>query len=249
VPTRQFATVADFVAERIPQEVGILLLTKGLVGERAELPCDYVLTRAGERPLAVLGGPAHALEACSGRAGLVVASREPWFAAQIARSFERIGIACETSDDPAGVQLAGCAKNAAALAAGIALSEGVNSAGAAAGRVYAECHAFARASGARSAPFTGLAGAGDLVATVLASQSRNRRAGELLAREATVGEIELELGQAAESLDLVPLLAGAMRARGVKAPATAALAALIEERRVDHPITVGARGPARARVA
>jgi glycerol-3-phosphate dehydrogenase (NAD(P)+) len=129
------------------------------------------------------------------------------------------------------VQLAGCAKNAAALAAGIALPQGLNSAGLAAGRVYAECHALALSIGTRSETFAGLAGAGDLVATVLAPHSRNRRAGELLARGATVEEVENELGQAAEALDLVPLLAKAIRGAGIDAPATSELAALVESRR------------------
>jgi NAD-dependent glycerol-3-phosphate dehydrogenase C-terminus len=57
----------------------------------------------------------------------------------------------------------------------------------------------------------GLAGTGDLVATALAPQSRNRRAGELLARGVPAGEIPGRIGQAVESLDLVPLLAGAPR--------------------------------------
>jgi glycerol-3-phosphate dehydrogenase (NAD(P)+) len=147
------------------------------------------------------------------------------------------------------VQLAGCAKNAAAFAAGIALPEGLNSAGIAAGRVFGECHALARSIGTRSDTFAGLAGAGDLVATVLASHSRNRRAGELLARGATVEEIERELGQTAEALDLVPLLANAIRSAGIDAPATTALATLVEARREPQPSLSTAAGPDRAQAA
>jgi len=123
-----------------------------------------------------------------------------------------------------------CAKNAAALAVGLSLPNGVNAAGAAAGRIYGECHALARALGADESSFTGLAGAGDLVGTVLAAHSRNRRAGELLASGATVPEIEVALGQTSEALDLVPLLAASMRNRGIRAPATQELARLVESR-------------------
>ena len=84
--------------------------------------------------------------------------------------------------------------------------------------------------GADETSFTGLAGSGDLVATVLAAHSRNRRAGELLATGATVPEVEVALGQTSEALDLVPLLAAAMRERGLRAPATQELARLIESR-------------------
>ena len=74
------------------------------------------------------------------------------------------------------------AKNAAALAAAAAAAAGPNAAGAAAGKVFAEVDALARRRGARPETFAGLAGAGDLVATVVADGSRNRRAGELLGR-------------------------------------------------------------------
>ena len=58
----------------------------------------------------------------------------------------------------------------------------------------------------------GLAGAGDLVATALARDSRNRRAGELLAAGVPAAEIPARIGQAVESLESVPLLARALDA-------------------------------------
>src|SRR5256885_12631482 len=48
--------------------------------------------------------------------------------------------------------------------------------------VFAEIDAYAWRSGSRPETFAGLAGTGDLVATVLAEGPRNRRAGELLAQ-------------------------------------------------------------------
>ena len=56
----------------------------------------------------------------------------------------------------------------------------------------------------------GLAGAGDLVATALARESRNRRAGELLAAGVPASEIPARIGQAVEALESVPLLARAL---------------------------------------
>jgi glycerol-3-phosphate dehydrogenase (NAD(P)+) len=73
----------------------------------------------------------------------------------------------------------------------------------------------------------GLAGAGDLVATALARESRNRRAGELLAAGVPAAEIPARVGQAVEALESVPLLAGALERAGVGAPVTGALARLI----------------------
>jgi glycerol-3-phosphate dehydrogenase (NAD(P)+) len=73
----------------------------------------------------------------------------------------------------------------------------------------------------------GLAGTGDLVATALAPESRNRRAGELLAHGVAAEEIGARVGQAVEALETVPLLAKALMTAGFDAPVTGALARLI----------------------
>jgi glycerol-3-phosphate dehydrogenase (NAD(P)+) len=73
----------------------------------------------------------------------------------------------------------------------------------------------------------GLAGVGDLVATALAPDSRNRRAGELLAAGMPAAEIPARVGQAVEALESVPLLARALERTGVDAPVTSALGRMI----------------------
>jgi glycerol-3-phosphate dehydrogenase (NAD(P)+) len=72
-----------------------------------------------------------------------------------------------------------------------------------------------------------LAGVGDLVATALARDSRNRRAGELLAAGVPAAEIPARVGQAVEALESVPLLARALERSGVDAPVTSALGRMI----------------------
>ncbi len=134
------------------------------------------------------------------------------------------------SADVTGVEMAGCAKNAAVLAAAAASMAGPNIAGAAAGKVFAEVDALARARGGRPETFAGLAGAGDLVASVVAPGSRNRRAGELLSQGIAPQEIDAMLGQVAEAVDAVPLLASVARDQRLEAPALESLAALVEGR-------------------
>ena len=90
------------------------------------------------------------------------------------------GLVCERTADVVGVEVAGAAKNAAALAAAAAEPHGLNAAGIAAAGVWRECVEWGLSCGAELETFTGLAGVGDLTATVLAPGSRNRRAGELL---------------------------------------------------------------------
>jgi len=161
-------------------------------------------------------------------AALVAACVEEELAHALAQMFTRAGVVCEQSNDPIGVELAGAAKNAAALAAGATEAQGLNAAGAAAGHIFAEAWRFAEAAGARPESFIGLAGAGDLVATALAPMSRNRRAGELLAEGVPAAEIEARIAQAVEALESVPLLAGAIGRTGFEAPVIGGLARLID---------------------
>ena len=65
----------------------------------------------------------------------------------LAQVFTRAGVVCEQSNDPLGVELAGAAKNAAALAAGATEAQGLNAAGAAAGHIFAEVLALRRGTG------------------------------------------------------------------------------------------------------
>ncbi len=140
------------------------------------------------------------------------------------------GLEVSITTDVMGVEFAGAAKNAAALAAAAAAPAGPNIAGAAAGKVFAEVDALARSRGSQPETFSGLAGAGDLVATVVAAGSRNRRAGEMLAQGIPSAEIGAVLGQAAEAVDSVPLLATVARGAQLEAPALEGLAALVEGR-------------------
>src|SRR5215217_6219601 len=205
----------------------VISLAKGLVAPDGTAPTVLLSTALGANRVACIGGPAHAREMVTDGAGLVAASTDERLAMTIANVFLRAGVVCEQSSDPVGVELAGVAKNAAALAAGATESVGLNAAGAAAGHIFLEVWRFAERQGARPESMIGLAGTGDLVGTALAPQSRNRRAGELLAKGVPAAEIPERIGQAVEALDMVPLLAGALVRAGVDAPVTNALRRLI----------------------
>ena len=127
-----------------------------------------------------------------------------------------------------GAELAGVAKNAAAVAVGATQSQGLNAAGMAAADIFMEVLSLAEAGGGRPRTFVGRAGTGDLVATALAPKSRNRSAGELLAEGVPAAEIPDRLGQAVEALETVQLLARAIERGGLEAPVTSALARLID---------------------
>jgi glycerol-3-phosphate dehydrogenase (NAD(P)+) len=219
--------IAHLELSGLPEKAAIVSLAKGLVSPEGDPPTTLLSRRFGEHRTACLGGPAHAHEMVSAGAGLVAASTEQTLASTLASVFIRAGVVCEESNDPIGVELAGTAKNAAALASGATEAQGLNAAGAAAGHIFAEVWRWAEAEGARPESMIGLAGTGDLVATALAPQSRNRRAGELLAEGVPASEIGDRVGQAVDALETVPLLARALARAGVDAPVTGALGRLI----------------------
>ena len=97
-------------------------------------------------------------------------------------------------------------------------AQDLNAAGAAQGHTFGEIWRFAGAAGAPGrVRTTGLAGTGDLVATALAPQSRNRRAGELLAVGIPAAEIP---GADRATVDTVPPQKAAETRAGSEAPVT-----------------------------
>jgi glycerol-3-phosphate dehydrogenase (NAD(P)+) len=222
------AVIDSLERSGLPDRAAVISLAKGLVPPDGTPPTVLLTRRFGAHRTGCVGGPAHAREMVSAGAGLVAASTEEALASAVAGVFIRAGVVCEESNDPIGVELAGAAKNAAALASGATEAQGLNAAGAAAGHIFAEVWRWAESQGARPESMIGLAGTGDLVATALAPESRNRRAGELLAQGTPPHEIPGRVGQAIEALDSVPLLARALTAAGIEAPVTTALARLID---------------------
>jgi glycerol-3-phosphate dehydrogenase (NAD(P)+) len=230
VPAGALPDAVEAHAGAIGPRAGVLVLSKGLVAPLGTLPSAYVAERVDARAVACIGGPGHAADALDNGASLVVGSVDSVFASQLERVLRRAGFDVSSTSDVIGVELAGTAKNAAALAAAVAGISGPNAAGAAAGKVFAEIDAYARTRGADPETFAGLAGAGDLVATVVAQGSRNRRAGEMLGLGMPASNIGDELGQSSEALEGVGLLAKTLRREGVPAPTLDRLVALVDGR-------------------
>jgi glycerol-3-phosphate dehydrogenase (NAD(P)+) len=228
VPSKEMTEVLSTLQSAgLGRRTAVVTVAKGLVPPRGEPPTTVLGNMLEGRRIACIGGPAHAQEMVRSGAGLVVASSSEGLARELAEVFTRAGVVCEVSDDPIGVELAGAAKNAAALATGATEAQGPNAAGAAAGHIFAEVWRYAERLGARPESMIGLAGTGDLVATALARESRNRRAGELLAQGMPSTEIPARIGQAVEALESVPLLARTLEQADVASPVTSALGRLI----------------------
>jgi glycerol-3-phosphate dehydrogenase (NAD(P)+) len=229
VPSKRLGeALEELRTQGVSPSAGVVSLTKGLVPPHGLAPTIQLELAFGAERVACVGGPAHAREMVESGAGLVCASRSEGLAHRVAEAFQRGGVVCEVSDDPVGVELAGVAKNVAAVAVGATQAQGLNAAGMAAADIFLEVLALAQASGGQARTFVGRAGTGDLVATALAPTSRNRSAGELLAEGVPADAIPGRIGQAVEALETVRLLAQALERRRLDAPVVQALAHLID---------------------
>jgi 1-acyl-sn-glycerol-3-phosphate acyltransferase len=205
VPAHALPAVVAAHGDRIGPRTAVLTLSAGLIPPMRTLPADFIAERTRCRGVATLGGPS-AGDLTHG-ASLVVASSDAALAAQIADVLQRAGFDIHRTADITGAQLAATATNAAVVAASTAAPSGPAAAGAAAGKVFAEVDALGKRLGARPETFAGLAGVGNLVATVVADEPRDQ-----------------------EALDALPLLAYAMREHRIAAPVTAGLADVVEGR-------------------
>ena len=229
LPSRVVAAEAAALGARMPAGAGVLSLTKGLEPGTGRVLSDVWADAAPEAPFAVLSGPNHAEEIAQGQPAAAVVSGDAALAARVQESVSGPAFRVYVNDDLVGVELCGAAKNVIALAAGMSdgLGFGDNAKAALITRGLAEMTRLGRAAGATDATFRGLAGMGDLIATCTSRHSRNRRAGELIARGMPADAVEQEIGQVVEGLATVRALLTRAEAAGVELPISEQVAAAV----------------------
>ena len=205
VPSHAFAELTARLAALPASPAGLLWATKGLDPAGGGL-LHAVAARSLPPgvPLGVLSGPTFAGEVARRLpTAVTLAATDAGFAREWAARLASPRFRVYTSDDLAGVQIAGAVKNVLAIAAGIAdgLGFGANTRAALIARGLSEMARLGEAAGGRAATFMGLAGLGDLVLTCTDDQSRNRRFGLALARGAAPGDAAARMGQVVEGVE------------------------------------------------
>jgi glycerol-3-phosphate dehydrogenase (NAD(P)+) len=226
VPSRGFASVVGAIGDRLAPDVALLSLTKGLDPDSRRRMSEILEEVAGPDRVAVLSGPNHAEEVARDYpTASVLASTEIALARRLQAAISTSRLRVYASRDVVGVELCAAAKNVMGLAAGVSdgLGFGDNAKAAIITRGMAEMARMGEAFGAQPRTYSGMAGMGDLVATCTSRHSRNRRAGELLAKGVPADWIEAELGQVAEGLTTAPALRGLAESRGLELPITVAV--------------------------
>jgi len=203
VPSHGFRATLEEVKPHLRAWVPVVSLSKGLEqGSRLRMTqlIDEVLPG---HPYGVLTGPNLAKEILAGHAAAaVIAMSDPGISEELQRVFSSNLFRVYVNDDVVGSELAGALKNVMALAAGMAdgLGTGDNTRAAVITRGLAELTRLGVAMGGRAETFAGLAGMGDLVATCISPQSRNRHVGEQLGKGRSLEEIIEEMHMVAEGV-------------------------------------------------
>ena len=170
----------------------------------SEVLAQELTAAAVNTPVAALSGPNLAREIAQGLpAATVAASADAQARAMLRDLFNSPSFRVYTNDDVIGVELGGALKNVIVIAVGIAvaLRSGDNARAALITRGLAEIARLGAALGASAATFAGLAGLGDLLATAISPQSRNRTLGERIGAGLTLEAAQAETPHVIEGVE------------------------------------------------
>ena len=234
VPADATVAVARRLAPHLPTAVRFVVCAKGLDPVGPRLLADAVAATLGDAVVAVLSGPSFADEVAADLPTAVALAVGPGHREAgegLCRALHSAHFRPYLSDDPVGVQIGGAAKNAVAIACGMArgLGFGANAEAALLTRGLAEIARLAAALGARPQTLMGLAGVGDLALSCAGPHSRNFRFGMAVGGGSDADAAEARGGRA-EGRKATPLLVRFARRYGVQMPIAEALDRVLDGR-------------------
>lgn len=203
VPSQGFRGALEQVKPYLRPWVPVVSLSKGLeVGSRLRMSQLIEEVLPGH-PVGILTGPNLAKEILAGHAAASVIAMDDENVAKALQDIFQVQLfRVYTNEDIIGCEMGGVLKNVIAIASGMAdgLGAGDNTRAAVITRGLAEVTRLGVAMGGETVTFAGLAGMGDLVATCISRQSRNRHVGECLGKGDTIDEIIAAMNMVAEGV-------------------------------------------------
>ena len=238
VPSKGFRGVLEEARQWIRPWIPVVSLTKGI--ERGSLlrMTEIISELLPGHPAAALTGPNLAREIMAGQAAAsVIATGDLSVAGALQSVLRHKLFRVYTNHDVIGCEVGGALKNVIAIAAGIAegLGVGDNTRAAVITRGLAELTRLGVAMGAEPQTLAGLAGMGDLIATCISPQSRNRSVGEQLGKGRSLDEILAEMHMVAEGVGTAVTTLELAERHGVELPICQEIYKVVmgEERPVD----------------
>lgn len=203
VPSHGFRSTLEAIQPHLRAWVPVVSLAKGLEQGTNLRMTEIIQEVLPGHPYGVLTGPNLAKEILVGDAAAsVVAMSDVTIAAELQVVFSSNLFRVYTNDDLIGCEVAGALKNVIAIASGMAdgLGTGDNTRAAVITRGLSELSSLGVCLGGDPLTFSGLAGMGDLLATCISPQSRNRTVGVELGKGKTIDQIIEEMHQVAEGV-------------------------------------------------
>jgi len=232
VPSHGFRDVLQEVQKSIRAWVPVVSLAKGLE-QGSQLRMTQVIGELLPRhKAAVLTGPNLAREIMGGYAAAsVLAMEDESMGRELQRVFRSGLFRVYTNRDVIGCELGGAFKNVIAIACGMgdAMGVGDNTRAAVITRGLSELTRLGVAMGGQAATFSGLAGLGDLLATCVSPQSRNRYVGEQIGKGRSIDEIIDEMTMVAEGVKTCRVVMELAEQHGLEMPIAREVFAAVHE--------------------
>jgi glycerol-3-phosphate dehydrogenase (NAD(P)+) len=199
---------------------------RGLAGDAMDTIADVVRQETPVRRVGALGGPALAGDLLESRPSVMVCgSQYPEVNAAVQEAFTSPSLRLYTTDDLRGLEwasaLVGCLAIGVGYAQGVGLGAGLSAAMIA--RSIQEAARLAAAAGGDERTLLGLAGYGDLLASIEQKERPEVLLGEALARGKSLSDALVESKQRVEAVELIPRVAAWAERLGVRAPIFTAL--------------------------
>jgi glycerol-3-phosphate dehydrogenase (NAD(P)+) len=234
VPSHGFREAIVDARDDLRPWVPVISLAKGLEqGTRLRMT-QIIDQELPGHPYGMLTGPNLAREILAGEAAAsVLAMADETISEQLQDLFCSDLFRVYTNPDVIGCEIAGSLKNVIAIASGMAdgLGTGDNTRAAVITRGLAEMARLGTAMGGHTVTFGGLAGLGDLLATCMSRQSRNRHVGEQLGRGRTLDEIVTAMHMVAEGVKSTPVVKAMAAEHGIEMPIVDEVHAVLYEGR------------------
>jgi glycerol-3-phosphate dehydrogenase (NAD(P)+) len=234
VPSHGFRQALVDARDHVRPWVPVISLAKGLEQGTQLRMTQIIDQELPGHPYGILTGPNLAREILAGDAAAsVLAMADETIAEQLQALFCSDLFRVYTNPDVIGCEIAGSLKNVIAIASGMAdgLGTGDNTRAAVITRGLAEMARLGTAMGGHTVTFGGLAGLGDLLATCMSRQSRNRHVGEQLGKGRTLDEVIAEMHMVAEGVKSTPVVKAMAAEHGIEMPIVDEVHAVLYEGR------------------
>jgi glycerol-3-phosphate dehydrogenase (NAD(P)+) len=200
---------------------------RGLVGEELLTISAVMREETPARRVGALGGPAVASDLAAGKPSvLVCGSRFPEVNNAVCAALVTPQLRLYSTDDLRGLEWASALVGCMSIGVGYAQAIGLSPAlmAAVTSRSVHEAARLAAAAGGEERTLLGLAGYGDLLASISQHERPEIAIGEALAKGASLEEALKAAHQRVEAVELIPRLAAWAERRGVRAPIFTAMA-------------------------